>query len=651
MESTVWIEAAMLPFLVILGISLASRFATKSDVSESFLALAWSALAATSMDVIVRIVPSLSPGNFFIAEVEHHFAVTVCSYCLLRYVAAYVQQSSNPVVKINFLILCVSVTLLFLHLLGWGTLRGPLYQVLSFGPAALFAIEAFCLQLIYQKYYGNGQFIVMNLIFLLLIDAFVIQYVLRQNFPVIFVVATILLFITFFYLQAPTYRQIVYAGEQTEKERTIAEWSIQQTNRANRAKSDFLANTSHEIRTPMNAILGMNEMILKTSLADPDTRMAANDIQRAGNHLLNIINNILDISKIESGKMELFAEDYHLWHHIKEWEDFTHKQIQEEQREKRERENSAIHTIRGTIQFNIDVDKTLPEFLHGDIVRLQQIMTNLLSNAVKFTREGSITLTVSGEMETKTRIILRISVADTGIGLYEADLKRIFEPFERANLLETRDVLGAGLGMPLVRHLVKLMNGEISIESEYGKGTIVTVSIPQYVAASGNGVTIAEYEEEYELEKLRKEKEAQEAAEAAANSGPFTCPDAKLLIVDDTPVNLVVAKGMMGGTEAHIDTAESGEDALEKMQKTHYDIVFLDHKMPGMDGIETLGHAKALGEITKGTIYVALTANADARAQYIGFGFDEYLPKPFKSDALMAILRKFLKNKQVKEQA
>ncbi len=643
MASSVWVEAAMLPFLLLLGLALSSRFATKAEVNERFLALAWAALAATAMDVVVRIVPTLAPENYFVAEVEHHFAVIVCGYCLLRYVAAYVQQSENPFVKFNFLLLCVSSLLLFLHLAGWGRLAGPLYQVLSFGPGALFALEAFCLQLIYQKYYGNGQFIVMNLLFLLLIDAFVIQYVLRQDFPVIFVVATILLFITFFYLQAPAYRQIVEAGEQTEKERIIAEFSIQQTNKANRAKSDFLANTSHEIRTPMNAILGMNEMILKEAVNDPETRDASFDIQRAGNHLLNIINNILDISKIESGKMELFAEDYHLWKSIKDWEDFTHKRIQAKIQEREKREHKLEEKI--ALQFNIDVDKTLPDFLHGDSVRLSQILTNLLSNAVKYTREGSITLAIRGEMETKARVKLRFYVSDTGIGISKEALPRLFEPFERMNLLETRDVLGAGLGMPLVKHLVKLMSGEITVTSEYGVGTTVMVDIPQYVATGPTAKenTIAAYEEEYEREKQRKEREAREAAEAEENSGPFTCPDAHILVVDDTPVNLVVAKGMLGSTEARIDTAESGEDALKMMEKTHYDVVFLDHKMPGMDGVETLTRARGLGQMTEGTMYVALTANADARAQYIGLGFDDYLPKPFKSEAMMEILRRFLK--------
>ncbi|MBR1673190.1 MAG: response regulator, partial [Fretibacterium sp.] len=344
---------------------------------------------------------------------------------------------------------------------------------------------------------------------------------------------------------------------------------------------------------------------------------------------LNIINNILDISKIESGKMELFTEDYHLWRLIKDWEDFTYKDIDEKARGR-------------DLKLVLEVDKSLPDHLHGDVVRLRQITTNVLDNAVKYTQKGSVTLAVHGEMKSSSRLLLRLVITDTGIGVHQEELPRIFEPFERMNLVETRDVLGAGLGLPLVKHLVRLMGGTIHIESEYGLGTRVTVEIPQLLVSGPNATdfTIAEYEAQMEQEEQRKAKESPEPD--MIDDGPFICPSARILIVDDTPVNLVVAKGMLAPTQAQIEMVESGEEALEKLEKEHYDIVFLDHKMPGMDGVETLEHARAL-EGTEGTVYVALTANADARAQYIGFGFDDYLPKPFKSEAMIAILRAYVK--------
>ncbi|MCR4818122.1 MAG: response regulator [Fretibacterium sp.] len=627
MANTVWIEATILPFLLIFGVSLSSRFATSVDVNRRFLALVWSTFVAAAMDVMLRFIYLLMPVSHPLVETMYSISVNVASYCLLRYVVAYVHQGGHRWMKFNTLLLQASIVLLSLHIMSFSALRGPLYGVLSSGPALFFTIEAFILQLIYQKYYGNGQFIVMNFLFMLLLDAFVIQYVLQQDYPVIYVVATVLLFITFFYLEAPTYRQLVAAGEMAEAERARAEDSIRQTNRANQAKSNFLANTSHEIRTPMNAILGMNEMILK-EVHDEEIQEAAHDIQKAGQHLLNIINNILDISKVESGKMELFTEDYHQWRIIKDMENYVYQELREYGKE-------------GQVKFIIDVDKTMPDYLHVDVVRLRQITMNLLNNAIKYTNSGTITYRVQGERKSVSRLLLKISIIDTGIGIRSDELPRIFEPFERMNLVETRDVLGAGLGLPLVRNLVKLMGGTIDIESEYGRGTQVRVEIP-LLLVPGSGVTIAEYEVQMEEEARRKAEEKAEKLSADEEEGPFSCPDAHILVVDDTPVNLVVAKGMLGKTKAQIDMAESGEEALKAMEAKHYDLVFLDHKMPGMDGVETLQRARNLSE-TEGTIFVALTANADARAQYIGLGFDDYLPKPFKSEAMVSILRAYLK--------
>jgi signal transduction histidine kinase/CheY-like chemotaxis protein len=625
LANAVWIEAAVLPFLLVFGISLSSRFATSVDVNRCFLALVWSALIAMTGDIILRTMRILMPVIHPLMETLYAIAINCSAYCLLRYVAAYVRQARWRGMKFNTWILWFSIALLSLHLLSFNTFWGPLYQMLSSGPALLFTIEAFILQLIYQKYYGNGQFIVMNLLFMLLLDAFVIQYVLQQDYPVIYVVATVLLFITFFYLEAPTYRQLVSAGEMAEAERARAEESIRQTNRANQAKSNFLANTSHEIRTPMNAILGMNEMILKEA-HDAETQEAAQDIQKAGQHLLNIINNILDISKIESGKMELFTEDYHQWRIIRDMEDYAYRELREQGKD-------------GRVKIVLDVDKTLPDHLHGDVVRLRQITINLLNNAVKYTRSGTITYRVRGEMKSASRILMKTTIIDTGIGIREEELSRIFEPFERMNLLETRDVLGAGLGLPLVKNLVRLMGGTIDIKSEYGHGTEVHVEVP-LLRVPGSDDTIAEYE--VRMEEQARRKAEKQAEEASVDEGPFACPNAHILVVDDTPVNLVVAKGMLSPTKAQVDLVESGEDALKAMDAMHYDLVFLDHKMPGMDGVETLERARTL-QNTEETIFVALTANADARAQYIGLGFDDYLPKPFKSEAMIAIMRAYVK--------
>ena len=497
-----------------------------------------------------------------------------------------------------------------------------IFMIFSPGFAILFVTIGFFLQIIYQQYYGNGQFIVMNLLFIFLIDSFVLQYLFRQNLPLVYTVATIMLVFTFFYMEAPTYRELIAAQYETEIARALTEASINRANVANKAKSNFLASTSHEIRTPMNAILGINEMILNEK-PDSETRKAAIDIKRAGEYLLALVNNILDISKIEAGKMDLYESDYHLWEVLKECESYTTEAIKD----------------KSGLKFILNVDKNLLEHLHGDVLRLKQVLMNLLNNAAKYTNNGKITLSVSGESKSSSEIILKFIVEDTGIGMRKEESLKIFEPFERANIAETRHIMGAGLGLTLVKNIIDIMSGRIKLESEYNQGTKITFEIPQR-AAHGENMTIKEYEEFLKNEELTKPAENEFIDES-----PAVWPEAKILIVDDTPVNLVVAKGMLKDTQAQIDTSESGEEAIEMIKAKHYDIVFLDHKMPGMDGVETLKHAK---NHTVNTSFIALTANAgaNARNEYIALGFDDYLPKPFKSLEMIKILKTCLNKKR-----
>ena len=423
------------------------------------------------------------------------------------------------------------------------------------------------------------------------------------------------------------------AEKELEEARLQAERSTRQTNAANRAKSDFLANTSHEIRTPMNAILGMNEMILNES-RDSEVRQAAMDIRYAGNHLLSIINNILDISKIESGKMEIFNMDYHLWQLLKDVEESVFESMEEKH-----------------LKFIVDIDKNLPEHLYGDQDHIRQILTNLLDNAIKYTEHGSIAMRVSGGLEERSdgekRVNLKFIVEDTGLGIREQDLKRLFQSFQRVNLTETQNIQGAGLGLTLIRYLLELMGGKIEVASEYGKGTVFTVYLIQQLAKDGFHGTIKDYEAMGTAKIFSQENNHSGdtlifTPEDNDYEGPFTCPDAEILIVDDTPVNLVVAKGMLNTTLAKIDTADSGFECLEKLKNKNYNIVFLDHRMPEMDGIETLKRAR---EIRSDIVYIALTANSGAslRDEYVNkYGFDDYVPKPIKSKALHKILWRYL---------
>ena len=611
-----FIEIAMLPFLLIFTIFLAGRMATTSEINKRFLVLVASTLIAASCEVVIELFTDFHTITTY--KKIFYAVMNINAYCLMAYVAAYTGSNSKTFLNVNFSMLFASVILLFVL-----KSDDDIYMLFSPGFAIIFVTEGFILQLLYQQYYGNGQFLVMNLLFMLLIDSFIIQYMFEQNIPLVYSVATMMLVFTFFYMEAPTYRQLITAHKEVEAARIHTEASIRKAEAANRAKSNFLASTSHEIRTPMNAILGINDMIINElgEKADKESRNAAHAIRRAGNYLLTLVNNILDISKIEAGKMELYETDYHLWEVLKECDSYV------------------VHKINGNskIRFVLEADDNMQEHLHGDVLRLKQAVINLLDNAVKYTKRGSVSLTVKSRA-LEGAIIISFTIEDTGLGMREEELKHIFEPFERANIIETRSILGAGLGLTLVRSILEIMSGTIDIKSKYGEGTKITLEFPQHIA-SGERFTMKEYEEFVTMNESAKEYEADK------DPTPSEWPDAKILVVDDTPVNLVVAKGMLKPSLAKIETAESGEDALEMIKGDHFDIVFLDHKMPGMDGIETLRHAK---KYTQDTKFIALTANAgaNARNEYIANGFDDYLPKPFKSMEMMRILKTFLnKNK------
>ena len=628
----VWIEATMLPSLGVTAAFLFVRYRTSAEINVRFRYLVLSTFLASLLEVVSHmLVDGLSHSRCLNLTVNtvYHAVVYINAYHLMRYVQTYVQVKSPKFDAFNRLLLCSSFVMLILNLvpgvsgffftvpMDGGLIRGPYNTLWRSVYVIYFIAIAWWLQITHKEFYtGKSQYIVMNILCSVLITACIFQYMVIRTVLIVYAVESMVVFVTFFYYEAPTYRRMLSIEKELEEARIKAEQSTRITNAANRAKSDFLANTSHEIRTPMNAILGMNEMILKDS-KDPDIRQASMDIRKAGNHLLSIINNILDISKIESGKMELYNADYHLWQLLKDIEEGNYEAMHEKD-----------------LRFILDVDKSLPEHLYGDEDHIRQVIMNLVDNAVKYTDKGTITLSVRGEMKPHDRVKLIVAVSDTGIGIRKDDISKLFRSFERVNLNETQSIQGAGLGLTLVRYLLELMGGSIRAQSEYGKGSTFTFELIQQLAAEGFGGTIAEYEAEKKAPGHQEEED----------NRPFTCPDAKLLIVDDTPVNLVVAKGMLSDTKAQVTTAESGEECLELLRENLYHIVFLDHQMPGLDGIETLVKAKEIDGPSRLSAYIALTANSGTglREEYIASGFNDYLPKPIKSDALRKILAKYL---------
>lgn len=387
---------------------------------------------------------------------------------------------------------------------------------------------------------------------------------------------------------------------------------------ANKAKGDFLAEMSHEIRTPINAVLGMNEMILRET-REENVRQYADNIKASGKTLLSIVNDILDFSKIEDGKMELVPVSYDLASLIQ----------------------NLVNSIQGrakakNLEFEVDVDENLPCVLQGDDVRITQVIMNLLTNAVKYTEEGKVLFSVRQggriQEEEQNYVLLDVSVKDTGIGIKEEDRKKLFESFERLEEKRNRNIEGTGLGMAIVVKLLSMMGSEIHLDSVYGKGSVFSFRLQQRIISDQ---PIGDYAEHV----IRSEQSLKEKAYLYA-------PNARVLLVDDNGMNLEVAKNLLKRNGITPDLSSSGSDAIEKIREKRYDIVFLDHMMPKMDGIETLAKLREEGLFKKGggTVVVALTANAvvGARETYLAAGFDDYLSKPIDAKKLEEQLCKYL---------
>ena len=380
---------------------------------------------------------------------------------------------------------------------------------------------------------------------------------------------------------------------------------------ASRAKSDFLANMSHEIRTPINAVLGMNEIAIR-ECKDDSIIPYLNDIQSAGKTLLYIINDILDFSKIEAGKIDIIEADYELDALINDVKNLV-----------------EVKAVEKNLELILEVDQELPSVLNGDENRIRQIIINILNNAVKYTVEGKVEFGIKSELISNDTVTLGITVSDTGMGIKEEDIPVLFDSFSRVDEKKNKGIEGTGLGLAITKRLVDMMNGTIDVESVYGEGTRFNVKIPQKIVSK---VPIGNVGKQNNT--VEDQRSANEHIDASS---------LEILVVDDTKLNLTVAKGLLKATNAKVDTCTSGEECLEMIVKKHYDIILLDHMMPNMDGIETIHKAKKLAENKcKDTVYIALTANAisGVKDMYLAEGFDDYISKPIDSKHLEETIKK-----------
>ncbi len=489
-------------------------------------------------------------------------------------------------------------------------------------------------------------------------------------------------------------------------------------------KSDFLANMSHEIRTPMNAVIGMAEMALREELS-PVAREYVKQIKASGNTLLKIINDILDFSKIESGKMDINLAEYELFSIVKDISSFIMARIGDKK-----------------LEFVVDVAPDIPRQLMGDRIRIQQVILNLATNAVKFTKEGCVWLSIHYEKKSDREILLKVSVQDTGIGIKKEDMGKLFQSFQQVDSKRNRNIEGTGLGLAISKQLITLMNGEIRVDSEYGKGSCFSFEIPQIVLDSApaievgkaagtaktagllcenecvrsnmdrmlkalcveplcvqsqedfdgleerrvefffvesicytrrvqkylethpgiTGVVLAGFKEQLntglpnvmtirkplyilELNKILEHEDLYADEDESEDEGMgFIAPDADVLVVDDNHVNLIVTEGIIAPLQMRVEKATSGKQALEMIEKKHYDLIFMDHMMPELDGIETTRLIRRFHEDYNDVPIIALTANVmeEMQGMFLVEGMNDFVAKPIETKVIVAKIRQWL---------
>ena len=606
---------------IVIAIAFRMNYVSRTRSDKAFMKLIYFILGSQALDMITAFTismvdPKLNAFNL-IMTTGYFYCAFATAVAFERYVASYILDIKRSrfynylryFIVIGYCIhgLLNPWTKLAFYFLPDGTyLHGDLYFIGYIAPG-LFEVLALYQIIRYRDHFSKKQWISSVAFLGAVAVAMVLQAFVVNDVYLTFGLIPVALLMILFSLETPDYRKLTQTLEELEAAK-------QEALRANRVKSDFLANMSHEIRTPINAVLGFDEMILRES-KEKEVIEYAKNIKSSGHTLLVLVNDILDLSKIEAGKMEVVLAEYDVVESLSN----LLKVIESRASEK-------------GLKFVCDIDGNIPRKLIGDEVRITQVLSNLLTNAVKYTQKGTVTLQIQVKECKRDEITLYFAVKDTGIGIREEDKEKLFSEFGRVEDGVTHRIEGTGLGLPITMKCLRLMGSTIELESVYGEGSVFHFLLRQRIA---EGTPLGDFE------KSRMEAEDQ----VAVSREDFTAPDAKILVVDDVELNLKVFQGLLKKSLIQIDTADSGAKAIEMIKEKTYDCIFMDHQMPEMDGIETLERLRQDKDAILGqTPVIALTANAiaGARETYLQKGFSDYLTKPIDGFALLAMLHKWL---------
>ena len=611
--------AAMLISVVLL-ITSNRKYKNVSKANKSFTASCVLLLISCVVEIFVTVTRTyphiFTPFVMHIMRSSYSISNGLLAVFVYRYARSYSESyyykkswADIATIATGVLYTTISIIDIPTGIVTWfeedGTyVHGPLY-IITYGGVGIVLLSALIATLYDKKYYTREQFVSINVLYAITAVATVAEILISSKVLIIMFGISIGLLTVFMSLESPDYTKAVRAKEEAEKARSEAEL-------ANSAKSDFLARMSHEIRTPMNAIMGMNETII-TSTKEEQTKVYAADAYNAANNLLDIINEILDFSRIESGKLTLLNDKYSLTDILRDlWILFRAKA-----------EEKGLTVV-------FEIDQELCDARNGDKVRIRQILINLLNNAIKYTDEGTVTLRLSLISAKEGADSVRYEIIDTGRGIRKEDINKLFEAFSRVEENKSTNIVGTGLGINITTSLLKLMDSELKVESEYGRGSDFSFVLTQEIFGD---------------EKVGR-YDAVKSDETNTSETVVRAKGRRILCVDDTPLNLKVFRAFLKNAELEIDLAESARDALELTRKTKYDLIFMDHLMPEIDGPECFKMIKEQeGGLNGDTPEIVLTANAikGADDKYRKMGFSDVCFKPYTKEELARVINRNIK--------